>query len=175
MDMKKLILIAGVLLLLTGCKAQTTFETVEDAYIQPVSVQIHQMALALPEDAATLTVQSDEGGNLYFCDGYTVTVQVLPSGDLNSTLRQTTGFDKEDLPVMETQPGGIKRYDWVWTSAGEGEDQVCRGALLDDGVSHYVLTCMAGASQAQTVQEDWQDLFSSFCLLTQEDLIRTGS
>lgn len=173
--MKKLILMAGILLLLTGCNAQQTFETVDDAYIQPVSVQLHQMALALPENAAALTVQSDEGGNLYFCDGYTVAVQVLPSGDLNSTFLQTTGFDKEALPVMETQPGGIKRYDWVWTAAGEGENQVCRGALLDDGISHYVLTCMTGESQAQAVQEDWRNLFSSFCLLTQEDLIRTGS
>ena len=175
MDMKKLILIAGILLLLTGCGAQPSFETLSDEYVQPVSVQLRQMALALPEDAAALTVQSDEGGNLYFCDGYVITVQVLPSGDLNNTLLQATGFDKEQLPIMQTLPDGIKRYDWVWSTAGEGEDQVCRGAVLDDGVNHYVLTCMAGASQAQQLQEDWQNLFSSFCLLTQEDLIRTGS
>jgi len=173
--MKKLVLVAGILLLLTGCAAEPTFETLSDEYVQPVLAQTHQIALTLPNDAAALTVQSDEGGDLYFCDGYTITVQVLQSGDLNKTLRHTTGFEKEDLQLMQTQTDGNKRYDWVWTAAGEGEDQVCRGAILDDGVSHYVLTCMAGASQAQQVQEDWQDLFSSFCLLTQEDLIRTGS
>ena len=173
--MKKLILIAGIFMLLTGCAAEPTFETLSDEYVQPVLAQTHQMSLELPVDAAVLTVQSDEGGTLYFCDGYTATVQVLDSGDLNETLLYTTGFEKEDLQLMQTQPDGNKRYDWVWTAAGEGEDQVCRGALLDDGVSHYVLTCMTGASQAQQVQPQWQELFTSFCLVTQEDLIRTGS
>lgn len=173
--MKKLILIAGIVLLLTGCAAEPTFETLSDEYVQPVSVQTRQMALTLPEEASVLTVQSDEGGSLYFCDGYTITVQVLESGDLDGTLRQVAGFGKDELQLMQTQTDGVKRYDWVWTAAGEGEDQVCRGALLDDGVSHYVLTCMAGESQAQQMQEQWQALFSSFCLLTQEDIIRTGS
>ena len=172
--MKKLILLAGILLLLTGCAAEPTFETMSDEYVQPAIAQTHQMTLSLPEDASVLTVQSD-GGDLYFCDGYTITVQVMQSGDLNKTLLQTTGFEKDQLQLMQTQPDCFKRYDWVWTSAGEGEDQVCRGAILDDGVSHYVLTCMAGASQSHRVQEAWQELFDSFDLQSQDELIRTGS
>ena len=173
--MKKLILVAGIALLLSGCKAQPTFETLSDEYVQPVSVQTHQMALALPEDAAALTVQSDEGGSLYFCDGYTLAVQVLPAGNLNGTLLQTTGFEEDALHLMKTQPDGIRRYDWVWTAAGEGEPQICRGALLDDGVSHYVLTCMGDASRGEQLQQTWQEIFSSFSLLSQEEIIRTGS
>ena len=173
--MKKLILLAGILLLLTGCGAEPTFETLSDEYVQPVMAQTKRMALALPEDATMLTVQSDEDGTLYFCDDYTLTVQVRQSGDLNKTFLHTTGFEKEDLPVISTQPNGVKRYDWVWTTTGEGEDQVCRGAILDDGINHYIMTCMAGASQAQQVQEQWQELFASFCLVSQDDLIRTGS
>lgn len=174
MKMKKLILAAGIALLLSGC-AQPTFETVEDSYVQPVSVQARQMVLSLPEEAAALTAQSDEGGNIYFCDGYTVTVQVLEAGDLEENLRQTTGFGKDALCPIQTRTNGVDRYDWVWTSAGEGENQVCRGALLDDGVNHYVLTCMAGESQAGQAQEQWQQIFASFNLLTQDQLIRTGS
>lgn len=173
--MKRIILAAGFVLLLAGCSAQPTFETVSDEYVQPVSVQLQQMTLALPDDAAALTVQSDEGGNLYFCDGYTITVQVMDSGDLDKTLRQTTGFGKDALQLMETESGAVKRYECVWVAAGEGEEQVGRAAVLDDGVSHYVLTCMAGASDAETVQPAWQELFSSFRLVTQEELLRTGS
>ena len=173
--MKKLILMAGILLLLTGCNAQQTFETVDDAYIQPVSVQLRQMVLSLPEDAAALTVQSDEGGNLYFCDGYTITVQVMESGDLDKTLRQATGFGKDALRLVETENHSVKRYECVWVAAGEGEEQIGRAAVLDDGISHYVLTCMAGASNAEAVQEEWQGVFSSFRLMTQEELLRTGS
>ena len=173
--MKKMILLAGIVLLLTGCKAQPTFETVEDVLVQPVMVQTHQMALELPAEASALTVQSGDSGSLYFCDGYTLAVQVLPSGDLNETFLQTTGFEQKDLAVIHTQPEGIARYDWVWTAAGEGEDQICRGALLDDGVNHYVLTCVGDASQGERLQQTWQEVFSSFCLLSEQDLIRTGS
>lgn len=173
--MNRLILIAGLLLLLTGCAAQTTFETVEDVYVQPVSEQTHQMTLALPDNASALTVQSDEGGNLYFCDGYTLSVQVMQSGDLEETLRQTTGFGKDQLQPLQTQYGQVKRYDCVFACAGEGEDQIGRAAVLDDGVNHYVLCCMAEASQAQQLQSQWQELFSSFRLLSQEELLRTGS
>ncbi len=172
--MKKLILIAGIALLLSGCAMQPTFETMLDEYVQPVSERKYQMTLALPEDASVLTVQNDEG-DLYFCDGYTVTVQVMPSGDLNKTLQQTTGFGKEQLQLVQTQLNGVKRYDWVWTSAGEGENQVCRGAILDDGINHYVLACMTGESGSYEVQEVWQELFDSFGLQTQADVIRTGS
>lgn len=173
--MKKLVWLAGMILLLSGCAAEPTFETVSDEYVQPVSVQMRQMMLSLPDDAAALSVQSDEGGNLYFCDGYTITVQVLDSGDLDKTLRQCSGFGKDALQLMETAQNDVKRYDWVWTAAGEGEDQVGRGAVLDDGVNHYVLTCMAGASDAEALQEQWQALFSSFHLATEEELLRTGS
>lgn len=175
MDVKKLVLIAGILLLLSGCAAEPTFETVTDEYVQPVSVQLRQMTLSLPDEAAALAVQSDETGNLYFCDGYTVTVQVMDSGNLDKTLRQCTGFGKDELQLLQTQKGDVKRYECVWAAAGEGEDQICRAAVLDDGISHYVLTCMAGASQAEQVQASWQALFSSFDLLTQEQLLHTGS
>ncbi len=173
--MKKLILAAGILLLLSGCGTQPTFETVSDEYVQPVSVQLRQIALELPEDAAALTAQSDGAGNLYFCDGYTVTVQMVEAGDLDRTLRQTTGFGKEALALMETEMDGVKRWEGIWTAAGEGEDQVGRVAVLDDGVSHYVLTCMAGASKTEEVQPQWQALFSSFRLLSEEELLHTGS
>lgn len=173
--MKKLILIAGIALLFSGCAAQPTFETVSDEYMQPVLQQTRQMTLSLPEEAAALTVQSDEGGNLYFCDGYTIAVQVLEAGDLDATLRQITGFEKDALQLIQTESDGVKRCECVWAAAGEGEEQVGRAAVLDDGVNHYVLTCMAGASEAESVQEDWQTLFTSFRLLTQEQLLHTGS
>ena len=173
--MKRIILITGLMLLLVGCGAKTTFETVEDVYAQPVSVQSRQMVVSLPEGAAALTAQMGETGEIYFCDGYTITVQVTQSGNLGETLRQTTGFEKEELQLIQTQHDGVKRYECVWVAAGEGEDQLGRAAVLDDGVSHYVLTCMTGASEAQDLQEQWQEIFTSFRLLSQEEQIRTGS
>lgn len=162
--MKKFWIFLFVSVLLTGCATQETFETVTDEYVQPVASVMRQAALLLPEDAAVNVMQNEDAGTIYFCDGYTLTLQTMESGDLNRTVCATTGYDKDRLRILETMSSDFKRYDFVWTAAGEGEDQVGRGAVLDDGSYHYVLTCMTGASQAEALQEQWQSIFASFCL-----------
>ena len=151
-------------LLFTGCTAQETLETIADAYVQPAAAQVRQVNLQLPEEASVTVMQSDDTGTLYLCDGYAVTVQTLASGDLDRTLRETTGFSRDALTVIETQPGSWKRYDCVWSAAGEGEDQVGRAAVLDDGDYHYVLSVMASFTQAGDLAEVWQEIFDSFSL-----------
>ncbi len=149
-------------LLLCGCGNQVTFETVSDDIWEPVSAQIQQIQIKLPEDAALSVLESPDTGKLYLCDGYTVTLQTMEAGDLSSTLRQTTGFSKEQLPLIKLTDKEVDRYESAWSSAGEGEEQVGRVAVLDDGHYHYVLTVMAGASQAGQYTQIWQEIFDSF-------------
>ncbi len=163
--MKKIWIIPALLLLLTGCGAQETMETVSDLYVSGEAAA-QQVVLTLPEEAALATVITGEAGNLYLCDGYVLTVQTLPGGDLNATLQQVTGFSRERLQPVETVQEGIKRYDCVWTSAGEGEDQVGRATVLDDGVYHYAVTVMAGESQMRELTDIWQDILGSVSLHT---------
>ena len=164
MYMKKGLFLLLMPAFLLGCSAQESFETVSDEYVQPVAAVMQQAALRLPEGAAVAVMQNDETGSIYFCDDYTITLQTLDSGDLKETLYTATGFEEDQLKVIETNCGTAKRYDCVWASAGEGEEQIGRVAILDDGNYHYVLTCMTGASNAQALQDQWQDLFSSFCI-----------
>lgn len=149
---------------MAGCRAQETFETVSDEYIQPVAAVIQQVALRLPDGAVVSVMENQETGNLYFCDNYIITLQILEGGDLEKTLHSVTGHTKDQLKLVQTKSGEADRYDCVWAAAGEGEDQICRAAVLDDGSYHYVLSCMADASNAQSLQEQWQALFTSFCL-----------
>ena len=65
---------------------------------------------------------------------------------------------------MEQSCGDHKRYDLVWTAAGEEGDILCRAAVIDDGHYHYCLTAMVEAAQANAVQSTWNDLFASYCL-----------
>ncbi len=166
--MKKFWILIPLVLLLTGCRAQETFETVNDVYAEPNEIPAQQVMLMLPEDAAVPAMESDTAGKLYLCDGYTVTVQTLEAGDLNRTLKETTGFSRENLAVMETGQEKLRRYECVWTAAGEGEDQVGRATILDDGNYHYVVTVMASASQAGDLSQTWNQLFSSFSLADTE-------
>ncbi len=162
--MKKCMFLLMIVCLLTGCSFQETLETVLDDNAVPVMATTKQLVFSLPEDAAVPSMESD-GGMIYLCDDYTLTVQTLDSGDLDRTLRQITGFGKDALLVMETNQNGIKRYECAWTAAGEGEDQVGRAVVLDDGVYHHVVTVMSGYSNIVDLTSEWTHILSSATLV----------
>lgn len=161
--MKKLCLILAVALMLTGCSAVGTFETLGNVYGEQEKPAMQQVSYELPEEAAAQTIRSDYG-SLYFCDGYEIAVQTMDAGDLDRTLRQLTGFGRDKLTVIETGLTPAARYECVWTAAGEGGDQVGRVVVLDDGNYHYCMSVMAEAGAAPALQEQWQALLSSFIL-----------
>lgn len=145
-------------LLLSGCQATQTFETVEDVYsAQPQSAP-REIALELPENVQTI---ASDSGKLYLCDGYDVTVETLSSGDLNRTIQQLTGFAPDALTMLQTAVSGMKRYECVWTAAGESGDTVGRAVVLDDGQYHYCVTVMTQADGAGQLTGAWQELLSS--------------
>ena len=153
-------------LFLTGCSAQQTFETLLDGYDVPALAQMEQVQVSLPEEASVMTMDAGDTGKLYLCDGYTVTVQTMLSGDLQQTLQDTTGFGPAQLKLMETRTQEAVRYDCVWSAAGEGGDQIGRAAVLDDGSYHYVVTAMADASVSGELTKAWNDLFRSIKLVS---------
>lgn len=174
--MRKLIVIGLLLLMLTGCKGEESFETMMDGTPEPVQAEKMHIMVNLPEDAAKQVMSSDESGSAYLCEDYVLTVQTLPGGDLSKTLLETTGFTPEKLPLIETVQGDIKRYVCVWTSLGENGAQVCRCTVLDDGNYHYVLTAMADEEKAGELSSGvWETVFSSFRLIAPEDVVSSGS
>ena len=159
--MKKLCFLFAFVLMLTGCQAAPTFETTDDVYgPQPQSAP-RQVGLELPEGVQTI---ASDHGKLYLCDGYDVTVQTHISGDLNSTLQQLTGFASDALTMLQTASSGVRRYECVWTAAGENGDTVGRAVVLDDGQYHYCVTVMANADAAGKLAPSWQELLNSIKL-----------
>ena len=159
----KILCILLVLLMLTGCGAQPTFEKIEDPWVE-VDVKQKELVVKLPTDAAAPALQSPEAGKLYLCDGYVLTLQTFSGGDLDATMRQITGFSREQLTCMQTQNGDVKKYSCVWSSAGEGGDHVGRALVLDDGSYHYAVTVMADFASAGELSDTWQELFNSVTL-----------
>ena len=173
--MKKLWLCLALLGLLTGCGAQESYETVADVPVQPVSAAMQQILLDLPEDVAAPVLETPEGGALYVCDGYSLSVQTWDAGDLDNTLRMATGFAKENLQIIQTRQGDAQRYESVWAAAGDPQLQVGRVCVLDDGSYHYVLTAMADSDLAGQLRDSWDVLFSSFRLTDADANINIGS
>ena len=172
--MKKVAVVFVLMLLLAGCGEQQVMETVHDEPLQQVAAPMLQVLVELPKEAA-LPVMENESGKLYVCEDYTICQQILPGGNLSQTLKNISGYAKEDLELMQTNWENAKRYDFVWTAAGESEEQICRACILDDGNYHYVLTATADASNAANLQEVWRKMFDSFRLVSAQMPLDTGS
>ena len=159
--MKKIWILVLALMLLCGCGAEETFETVGDEIVQQVLAQQREILLKLPEETLLPAVETD-GRTLYSCSGYDVTVQTLAGGDLNATVRQISGFAADDLTVIQSATGELTCYEFVWTGTGDLGEEVCRAKILDDGNYHYVLTASASAKMAGELQEIWNGMFETF-------------
>lgn len=172
--MKTLGIVLLCLLLLTGCGQEPVLETVTDEILQPVMTSQYVPLFTLPKDAAVTTMESENGGTIYFCDGYNVTLRTLPAGDLDKTILDTTGFSSDDLTLLKTRSEGFNRIQCVWSAVGEEGEQIGRLTVLDDGVNHHVLSCMMPTELATELSQQVQMLMDSFCLVTPEAL-DTGS
>ena len=123
--------------------------------------QMQQLEVALPKEATAPTLQSEDAGALYLCDGYSLSIQTMAAGDLDATLCSLSGFSKDQLTVMATEKHGVRRYDCVWSAAGEGGDQVARSVILDDGNYHYAVTVMADFASAGDLADTWKGILDS--------------
>lgn len=157
---------------LTGCAPQPAYETMADTLTEPPAATAQPTRLVLPEDAAVAVMQDNGDGVLYLCDGYEVCLQTYPGGDIHETLLDATGFSVDALRPVQTKREDCDRYDCVFITAGEGEEQVCRLALIDDGSFHYVLTAMAPASRMEGLADRWRQMFDAFAV---GEPINTGS
>lgn len=164
--MKKLFAVLLLMLFVTGCSVRETFETISDLHDVQTAGQMYQLQLSLPEEAAIPSLENAEEGKIYLCDGYVLTVQTMDAGDVDRTLRQLTGYGRDQLTVMQTRPGEYDRYECVWSAAGEAEDQVGRCVILDDGAYHYAVTVMANFSAVGELTPVWQSILSSVCLVS---------
>ncbi len=149
--------------LLAGCQDVPTFETIGNAYLSGETPAKRGYTLALPQEAAAQTV-SGSAGTIYFCNGYEIMLETMSSGDLNSTLTALSGFDTDDLTLLQRKEQDYTCYESAWTSIGEGGFQTARTKILDDGAWHYCLTVCAPAEEVSALQTDWQTLFDSFGL-----------
>lgn len=148
-------------LLLCGCGAEETLETVSDEWMVPVMAQPREVTLRLPENLV-MPVLEEAGRRMYLGEDYEIMVETLDSGDLDATIRSLTGYNSDRLTVIRTNQNDLDRFDFVWTTAGETGERLGRGTILDDGDYHYCLSVLRNADEALIV---WQDVFESFSLI----------
>ena len=159
--MRRFALLLGFLLVLAGCGTEEVFETVSDDMAIQVSAEPMEIYVDIPDDSV-MPVMESNFGRVYICNDFDVAVQTLEAGDLDATVRTVSGFGREDLTIIETKTEEGKKYEFVWSSAGEMGQQVGRAAILDDGSYHYVVSAVIDAEKLEAYQEVWNGMFESF-------------
>lgn len=159
--MGKLLWILPLCLVLMGCREAETLETVDDEWMVPVMASPREISLELPQDAV-MPVLEQEDRKLYTGQGYEIRLETVSAGDLNETIRNVSGYEKDRLTVLKTDQQDLVRYDFVWTTTGEQGERLGRGVILDDGDYHYCMSVLRDPEGPDTV---CKDLFRSFCLL----------
>ena len=150
-----------LVILLSGCKAEETLETVSDEWIVPVMAQPREISVRMPEDLV-LPVLEQEGRQLYMGPNYEIMLETMAAGDLQATIRNLSGYEQEQLTILETDQGEWNRYEFVWTAAGEQGHRLGRAVILDDGDYHYCMSVLRDAEESLIV---WQDVLQSFSLI----------
>ena len=162
--MKKIIVGLMLTLLLSGCGAKETLETVaDDIPLQPVMAEPAEISVRLPDNAVSPVLESDTE-QVYLSEDYEIAIETRSSGDIGGTITALTGFDPEQLTVMHTKQEAADRYEFVWVSAGENGDRLGRAVVLDDGSYHYCMAVLRDAENQKKSQVVWSDVFSSFSL-----------
>ena len=159
--MKKWVVVLLCPLLLAGCAAEETFETVADELVVSVMAQPAQISVELPDDAVAPVLESGSE-QVWMCDDYELIIQTVESGDLNATVQSISGYPKEELTILETQNQNVTRYEFVWASAGELGDYLGRAVVLDDGNYHYCRSVLRDAADTEETQIVWNEVFQSF-------------
>lgn len=156
------VLAAG--LMLWGCQAEPTLETIADEWVQSVMAQPRQISVNLPDGALAPVLESDSE-QVYLSDDYEIIIETLSAGDLNATVEHLSGYSRDRVTLVQTQQGDADRYEFVWASAGESGDRLGRAVILDDGDFHYCMSVLRDADTTKTSQIVWSDVFDSFSLI----------
>ena len=156
------VLAAG--LMLWGCQAEPTLETIADEWVQSVMAQPRQISVNLPDGALAPVLESDSE-QVYLSDDYEIIIETLSAGDLNATVEHLSGYSRDNVTLVRTQQGDADRYEFVWASAGENGDRLGRAVILDDGDYHYCMSVLRDADTTKTSQIVWSDVFDSFSLI----------
>ena len=166
------ILLTVPLLLLSGCAAQYTWETVEDTI--PAAAEFGSPAYRLTPGTAEdvlAPVFSEDGFTAVYeqKDGdYEITTQTMRAMDTDDIVRRLSGFAPEQIEVLRTQRFGMPEYQFAWYASGEEGGRLCRADVLCDGDWCYAVTFSA-REDCSAAGETAEQTFAGICLNADTD------
>lgn len=173
--MKTSVILASLVLaaVCCGCASTTTWETVDDEIVAASgpAEEPYIITFGVPEDV-NLEPLSEGSRNLYVQkDGdYEILSDVVTAPNADEAICQVSGFDAEDLDVMETTRFGLPEYRFAWVSESDEGSYVSQAAVVEDGSYYYVLVFSAREEAGNTYDSCAESVFASFGIYGNEML-----
>lgn len=167
--MRKIACLLCSLALLTGCSVPV-WETVEDFQpSQPVSGWMetaYEIQIGLQEQPEL--IWETAGCKLYEAGNLEIETDVFLSSGLDSAVRRLTGYEVEQISILQTERFALPEYQFAWYSQTEEGGQMCRADLVMDGMVCYAVVCRVPEDQGNTMSEEVRQVFSGFGLSGKE-------
>ncbi len=173
--MKKLLLFSLCALLLAGCAAEPTWETVDDtlesvAQTSAIGEEPFQIIFSVPMDAVLETFSQTDTRTVYTqADGdYEIEALVLPTSDIDEVIAELTGFSPDVVETIQTKRFEMPEYRFVWYSESDEGGYLRRADVLTDTEYSYALIFSAREETGTTYHACMNEVLDSFGLYTYE-------
>ena len=152
MDLKKIMFFVLIMLTLTGCGAEPTFETIGNVWDNPQAAQTPaSIEFALPEDAQMEVMESTDDCKSYQIGDWMLWTEIVTGGDVMQTMENLTGMDADCLNVISHPLGNYQCHETAWSAFDEEGESVIRTAVIPYGEYHYCLSLKAPKEDARKV------------------------
>ena len=167
--MKIVLLLSLLVLFLTGCGARVeTWETVEDTVAVTESASpVYDIIVGLPE--AALTDETDNSRR-YETEYLQVETSMFQAKDLNDAVHYLSGFEAENLTILQTTRFDLPEYQFAWYCQTEEGGRLCRADLVMDGTTCYGVVCSFSEEAGEIAWTEARQVFSAFGLTPAEIL-----
>lgn len=169
----RLICALGVLVLLTGC-AKPVWETVDDEVtVLPTALwqeTAYEIQLGLPQGLEL--VEQTENRCFYGvdADGLEVETCRFLAADCDSAIRAVSGFEAEELTILQTRRFDLPEYQFAWVAQTEQGSRLYRADLILDEMDCYAVICSRPEQAGTTLDQEISQVFSTFGLYVDEGI-----
>ena len=169
--MKRGIALGFLLVFLTGC-SRPVWEMVNDVPEDVVNASStdagYQIETSLPQDMEILA-QTDEWCIYTNVDGsLEVETRTFPASNIDLAVKVLSGYDAEQLNVLQTERFDLPEYQFAWVSQTECGQWLHRADLVIDGTDCYAVVCSTLEQAGNTYADEVRQVFSAFGLYTDE-------
>lgn len=162
--MKSVCLVLMVLLL-SGCSAVPVWETVDDSMLEQPAMwrdQSYVIQIDLPDSAVPMGEM--EGIRRYEAGNMEVETCTFLASDINIAVRYLTGFEKDQLTVLELTRFGLPEYRFAWCCQTDEGVRIYKADLIQDQMVYYAVVCSTPEEACLQYEQDVRQVFASFGL-----------